>query len=107
MRRQTNVRHKDIRIVGPLGVGAFGLVELVEHMPTRETYALKTMSKGYITRAGLQSSVLYEKNIQFMCDSPFIVKLIDTYSTSQMVSLLQEAILGGELIVIYTRQQLR
>jgi len=101
-----NIRLKDIHVIAPLGVGAFGLVELVEHVPTQTMYALKTMSKGYIVKSGLQSSVLYEKNIQFMCDSPFIVKLIDTFNTSQTMCFLQEVILGGELMTYYTRNRL-
>lgn len=106
MKHRNHIRLKDIRVVGALGAGAFGLVELVEHMPTRETYALKTISKGHIMKCGHQSSIQYEKNCQFMCDSPFIVKLVDTYVTSDSISFMQEAMLGGDLMTLYTRKKI-
>ena len=74
----------------------------MEHLNTAETYALKALSKGYVVhtlhvglwvslrftlrsrwhvmnkvKSGMQSSVISEKNVQIMCDSPFIVKLHD------------------------------
>jgi len=105
LQRHHSIRLKDLSVVGTLGVGGFALVELVEHEQTRETYALKTMSKGLIAKGGLQSNVLYEKNVQFMCDSPFIVKLYDTFNTSQTMCFLQEAVLGGDLMALYSRSE--
>jgi len=104
IRHQDPKRLKDLQVIGPLGVGAFGLVELVEHLPTNTCYALKTMSKGYIQISGLQSSVLFEKNVQFMCDSPFIVKLVDTFTTAHSVSFLMEVVLGGDLMHLFTKK---
>ncbi|CAE7444622.1 egl-4 [Symbiodinium natans] len=71
------IKFKDLKKLGLLGCGGFGAVEMVEHLNTAETYALKALSKGYVVKSGMQSSVISEKNVQIMCDSPFIVKLHD------------------------------
>jgi len=50
----------------------------------------------------MQNSIVREKNLQFMCDSPFIIKLHATYSNAQTLYLLLEVALGGELYTIYS-----
>jgi len=55
-------------------------------------------------KSGMQSSVIMEKNVQFMCDSPFIVKLYETYNTKTHLKLLLELALGGELYAVYNKK---
>jgi cGMP-dependent protein kinase len=45
-----------------------------------------------------------EKNVQIMCDSPFIVKLYETYNGEQSLYLLLELALGGELYATYNKK---
>ncbi|CAK9087228.1 unnamed protein product [Durusdinium trenchii] len=66
------IPRKDLRRVGLLGCGGFGAVELVEHTGLGDTYALKALSKGYVMKSGMQQNVLNEKNVQIMCDSPYL-----------------------------------
>jgi len=94
---------QDLNPLGVLGAGDFGLIELVVHCSTGDTYALKTLSKGHVVKNGMQSGVYSERDIMFMCNSPFIVKLHATYCMPQTVSFLMEAMLGGELYEIYNR----
>lgn len=101
-----SILRSDLVSIGLLGCGGFGAVELVEHNKTKETYALKALSKGYIVKCGLQRGVMSEKNIQLMCDSPFIVKLHATYNSAQSLYLLLEAALGGELYATYAKKGL-
>merc|ERR1719235_2496021 len=68
---------KDLKVLGLLGCGGFGAVEMVEHTTTGECYALKALSKGYVIKTGMQKSVISEKDVQMMCDSIFIVKLYE------------------------------
>mmetsp|Transcript_9972 Transcript_9972/g.22677 ORF Transcript_9972/g.22677 Transcript_9972/m.22677 type:complete len:778 (-) Transcript_9972:170-2503(-) len=89
-----------------LGCGGFGSVELVEHRKTKDTYALKALSKGYIVKCGMKASVIREKDIQLMCDSPFVVKLFETYNGQQSLYLLLELALGGELYATYNKKGL-
>merc|ERR1712073_223535 len=77
------INRKDLKRLGLLGCGGFGAVEMVEHVKTAETFALKALSKGYVVKSGMQQSVISEKNVQLMCDSPFIVTLYETYNGDQ------------------------
>jgi len=89
-----------------LGCGGFGVVELWAHAETKNVYALKAVSKGYVVKAGLQESVENEKKIMFMLNSPFIAKLHETYNGTRAVYFLLEAALGGELYSTYNRKGL-
>lgn len=47
-----------------------------------------------------------EKRILMMVNSPFIIKLYETYNGSQSIYFLMEAALGGELFATYNRKNL-
>eukprot|EP00397_Hematodinium_sp_SG-2012_P016028 GEMP01016339.1.p1 GENE.GEMP01016339.1~~GEMP01016339.1.p1 ORF type:complete len:465 (+),score=90.40 GEMP01016339.1:1393-2787(+) len=88
-----------------LGVGGFGAVHLVVHKSTKKVYALKALSKGFIVKMKMQKSVMREKEILQLCDSPFIVKLYRTFKSPDMLYFLLEVFLGGELYHIYHRKR--
>jgi len=94
----------DLDKVGLLGCGGFGVVELVEHKDTKETFALKALSKGHVVNTSMQQSVMNEKNIMLMSDSEFVVKLYATYNTAQSLLFLLEVALGGELYATYNNK---
>merc|ERR1712060_124455 len=96
----------DLQRIGLLGCGGFGAVELWEHKISGETYALKGLSKGYIVKTGMQESVMNEKAILMMTNSPFIIRLHETYNGSQTLYFLLEPALGGELYATYNRKGL-
>jgi len=98
------IYRKDLARLGLLGCGGFGAVELVEHTQTKDTYALKALSKGYIVKCGMKKGVMSEKNIQIMCDSPFVVKLYETFNGEQSLYFLLELALGGELYATYSKK---
>jgi len=54
----------------------------------------------------MQESVMNEKNILMMTNSPFIIKLYATYNGSQTLYFLLEPALGGELYATYNRKGL-
>mmetsp|Transcript_66615 Transcript_66615/g.159200 ORF Transcript_66615/g.159200 Transcript_66615/m.159200 type:complete len:778 (+) Transcript_66615:104-2437(+) len=105
-RSKAKILRADLDRLTLLGCGGFGSVELVEHKKTKETYALKALSKGYIVKCGMKSSVIREKDIQLMCDSPFVVHLYETYNGQQSLYLLLELALGGELYATYNKKGL-
>merc|ERR1712232_1549977 len=78
--------------------------ELWEHKKTGDTYAMKGLSKGYIVKTGMQESVMNEKNILMMTNSPFIIRLWETYNGQQTLYFLLEPALGGELYATYNRK---
>lgn len=103
---QHRVRKQDLQWIGKLGVGAFGVVTLEADRRTGNTYALKAVSKGYLAKLKMEYSVVHEKNILKMVDSPFVVRLIATYNGREHVYFLLEACLGGELFTTYERLRL-
>jgi len=100
------IMRKDLRNVGMLGCGGFGMVTLVEHTPTMKSYALKAVSKGYIVDQCMESSVINEKTILTVCDSPFIINLHECYSGKQFLYFLLDVALGGELYALYMHHDL-
>mmetsp|Transcript_96553 Transcript_96553/g.201752 ORF Transcript_96553/g.201752 Transcript_96553/m.201752 type:complete len:771 (+) Transcript_96553:341-2653(+) len=103
--RQFGLIHmSDLNHLGLLGCGGFGAVTMVEHRETGDTYALKQLSKGYVLKTGMQSSITSEKDVQLLCDSHFIVKLFETYNSKESLYFLLELALGGELYATYNRK---
>eukprot|EP00928_Gymnodinium_smaydae_P087980 TRINITY_DN72141_c0_g1_i1.p1 TRINITY_DN72141_c0_g1~~TRINITY_DN72141_c0_g1_i1.p1 ORF type:complete len:782 (+),score=154.34 TRINITY_DN72141_c0_g1_i1:86-2431(+) len=105
-RSHESILKKDLKIIGLLGCGGFGAVELVEHVKSnpKKTYALKGLSKGFICKLCSQDAVLNEKDILLMTQSPFIVKLYETYNDGEFLYFLLEPCLGGELHATYNRK---
>jgi len=98
------ILRRDLQRIGLLGCGGFGAVELYEHKVKKDTFAMKGLSKGYIVKTCMQESVMNEKNILMMTNSPFIIRLWETYNGSQTLYFLLEAALGGELYATYNRK---
>jgi CRP-like cAMP-binding protein len=49
-----NVALQDLSVVGTLGTGSFGHVQLVEHKESKSFYALKTVPKALVEEMGQQ-----------------------------------------------------
>lgn len=98
------ILRKDLVKIGLLGCGGFGSVELFEHRKSGNTYAMKALSKGYVVKTGMQESVMNEKIILMMTNSPFIIKLWECFNGAQSLYFLLEPALGGELYATYNRK---
>lgn len=105
-KKKTKILRKDLLRVGLLGCGGFGTVELWEHRDTKESYAMKGISKGHIVKTHTQDAILREKSILLMTNSIFIIRLYECYNGSQTLYFLLEAALGGELYATYNRKAL-
>lgn len=68
-----HVQLSDLEIIGTLGVGGFGRVELVQ-FNKKDTFALKILKKCDVASQGQIEHAYSEKEIMSSCDSPFIVK---------------------------------
>lgn len=100
------ITRAEVKSIGMLGRGNFGLVEFVEHVQTQDTYALKSVNKERILRAGAQERVFAEKDCMLKCTSAFILKLYETYVGPEHLLFLMEVALGGSLQTIYSRHKL-
>ena len=68
-----HIQLKDLKIIGTLGLGGFGRVELAQYK-TGETFALKSLKKIDIVQLQQEDHAYNEKDIMASCNSPFIVK---------------------------------
>ncbi|GBG32249.1 Protein kinase, putative [Hondaea fermentalgiana] len=95
--QQTNFRLFELQAVKTLGTGTFGRVQMVRHISTTKTFALKVQSKAQITRYRLQQNILNEKLILSGLRHPFIITLHQTFQDRDCLYMLLELVQGGEL----------
>ena len=71
---------EDLKIIRPLGQGAFGLVKLVKVKGIdHRAFALKCIQKHQVVQFKQQRHIKDEKNTLAMMQSPFILGLLKTY----------------------------
>jgi serine/threonine protein kinase len=91
------VEFKNLVQKGVLGRGSFGWVTLVEDSKTGKQYALKAVSKQRIVETQQKTHIFNEKNLLARMDSPFLIKLCNTFKDADSLYFLLEPSLGGEL----------
>lgn len=96
---------EDLSVVGTLGKGTFGYVQLVENNKTGETFALKSVSKSHVVKQRQQQHILTEKSVMMELSHPRIVTLHATTKDENFLYFLMEPALGGELFSILRRQK--
>jgi len=95
---------EDLVVLGNLGVGSYGLVQLVRHNVTNNVFALKRFSKQALVESDEFDQVTNEKNLLSKIDHPMIVKLHATYKDTNHVYLLIDVCLGGDLFGLLRSQ---
>lgn len=97
---RVTIKYEDLVMLDVLGTGTFGVVKLVQHVETSETYALKILQKQQIVSYQQQDNVMNEKNILMQSNHPFILKLHATYQDPNRLFMLLELVQGGELFTL-------
>ena len=88
----------DLQVMRTIGTGTFGRVKLVKHTHTGQVCALKCMNKADVLEAHQEKNIMTEKNLLFECSSSiFILQLLQTFNSPNMIMMLMEFIQGGEL----------
>ena len=90
----------EFKIIGTLGKGSFGHVQLVRHYLTNTTYALKTVNKAAVVRLGQQEHMVNERRAMMALQHPFLVRLFASFQDKNFIYLLLEVSLGGELFTV-------
>lgn len=98
--------YEDLKIMGTLGKGSFGHVQLCVDRKTNTPYALKAVSKQQIVQTGQQGHVMSEKRCMATMNHPFMVKLHATYKDKNRLYFLLDPILGGELFSVLREKTL-
>ena len=96
----TNIKLADLKVLGTLGKGSFGHVQLVKDKTTGSTYALKIVQKQAVVDLGQQEHILSEKRTMAQLNHPFLVRLFSTFQDEDKLYFLLEASLGGELFTV-------
>jgi len=93
------VQWTNLTILGTLGRGSFGHVQLVKDSTTDKCYALKGVSKQQIVQTGQKSHILAEKTTMEHLHNPFVIRLYNTYKDRDLLYFLLEPVMGGELFM--------
>jgi serum/glucocorticoid-regulated kinase 2 len=91
------VHLEDFLILKVLGRGSFGKVCLVEHIPTKEIYAMKSLKKDVLIDQDQIENTLLEKKILQSLDHPFLVGLVFCFQTQDRLYFVMPFLRGGEL----------
>ena len=79
-----------------LGQGAFGVVNLVEHKASKESFACKIIKKRIGATAAYEQQEREVNILKILCH-PNILLLHEVYETSKSVAMILELCDGGEM----------
>ena len=69
----------------------------MKHTGTGKHYAVKEVSKGTLMETRMTTNAILEKEILSECESPFIIKLYNTYKDAEHLYYVLEACLCSDL----------
>ena len=98
-----DVRLNELVHVATIGLGSFGFVDMVcgpseAGAPDGAVYALKRVSKQFVCDRGFERKIVQEKETLAQLDSPFVLKLLQTFQDDRWLYLLTDIALGGDLM---------
>lgn len=88
---------EDFKILKVLGRGSFGKVCLVEYIPKKELYAMKSLKKDVLLNQEQVENTLQEKIILSTMKHPFLVSLAFCFQTDDRIYFIMSFMRGGEL----------
>lgn len=103
--RQSYYDVQELKVLGTLGVGEYGKVELVQDPRDHDTYALKTINKAHMKKMGKEETVKNEWMLQAQLDHNFINKLYCALEDEYNIYLLLQPSMGGELFSLIDQRK--
>ena len=91
------VKLEDFKVLKVIGRGSFGKVNLVEYLPTHETFAMKSLKKDILIEQEQIENTLLEKEILQSIDYPFLCGLVFCFQTEERIYFIMPFLNGGEL----------
>jgi cGMP-dependent protein kinase len=93
----TDVTMADVDVMTVLGTGNFSVVKLVKHKQTKDTMAVKIMSKVALVAKGQAGNIIGERDMLLLVHHPFVMRLIATSQDAMQLYMFTELCMGGEL----------
>ena len=88
---------EDFKVLKIIGRGSFGKVSLVEYIPTKEIYAMKSLKKDILIEQEQIENTLLEKKILESINYPLLCNLIFCFQTKERIYFVMPFLSGGEL----------
>ena len=101
--RETPDNYSTLKIIGK---GAFGEVRLVRRKRDGEVFALKSLIKTEMFKKDQLAHVRAERDILAESDSPWVVKLLNTFQDSAFLYMLMEFLPGGDLMTMLIKYEI-
>ncbi|KAH9260528.1 hypothetical protein BASA82_001114 [Batrachochytrium salamandrivorans] len=102
---------ENLKLVGQLGKGQFGVVHRAMHVDTGEGFALKVLKGQVITLNGWESMVEQERDtmleLTHTLRSPFLLQLLHHFGDFKNCYLVIELCLGGNLYELVKNKNMR
>ena len=89
-----------------IGKGAFGEVRLVTRKSDGKIYALKSLIKTEMFKKDQLAHVRAERDILAESDSPWVVKLHNTFQDTAYLYMLMEFLPGGDLMTMLIKYEI-
>jgi len=99
------IKFEDLRPFKILGTGTFGVVKLVHHEESNQTFAMKIVSKAKVVAYNQQEHIMNEKRIMAEIDHPFIVRMMETFKDDNRLYMILEFCPGGELFGLLQKER--
>ena len=93
-----NTNLKFYKFIKLLGQGAFGKVILAEQVLTGIKVALKAIDKSYIQTESARKKIFREILILKKIKSPHVVKIWESFESSENIFIVMEFLQGGDLL---------
>ena len=98
------IQYDELVPVRTIGVGSFGRVRLVQHKPTGNVFALKSLSKKLIIQYRQQQHLRNERLLMEKVTHPLCARLVKSFKDRAYVHILLEFCHGGELFHLMDEQ---